>query len=160
MQGVINVRLETRRLSDIHPYHNNPRNNDPGVDAVAESIAQCGYCAPIIVDEDGEILAGHTRLKALQKLGWDLVEVVVKDGLSEDQKKKYRLLDNKTSEFSSWDIEALNIELEDIDFSGFDFNFTQPDIPSFDEVPQSESTSQSSEDRTTQCPKCGFEWVE
>lgn len=50
-------------LSSIHPYPNNPRRNDHAVDAVAESIRQCGYIAPIIVDEDGVILAGHTRYK-------------------------------------------------------------------------------------------------
>ena len=56
-------------IRDIHPYPNNPRKNSDAVDAVAESIRQCGYCAPIIVDEDHIILAGHTRYKALKKLG-------------------------------------------------------------------------------------------
>ncbi len=57
-------------LQEIHPYESNPRINDGAVSAVAESIRQCGYIAPIIVDEDGVILAGHTRYKALQKLGY------------------------------------------------------------------------------------------
>lgn len=56
--------------------------------------------APIIVDEAGEILAGHTRYKALKELGKTEVEVVVKEGLTEEQKKKYRLLDNKTAELA------------------------------------------------------------
>ena len=57
-------------LTEIHPYENNPRNNEESVDDVAESIRQCGYIAPIIIDEDGVILAGHTRYQALQKLGY------------------------------------------------------------------------------------------
>ena len=117
------MQIETRRLSDIKPYPNNPRKNDNAVDGVAESIKQCGYCAPIIVDENGIILAGHTRLKALKKLGWKEAEVVVRDGLSEEQKKKYRLLDNKTGEIALWDTELLQAELVDINFDGYDFGF-------------------------------------
>lgn len=88
------------------------------MDAVAESIRQCGYIAPIIVDEDGAILAGHTRYKALKKLGRDWAEVIVKDGLTEEQKKKYRLLDNKTGELASWDLDLLSNEIEGLDFDG------------------------------------------
>ena len=51
-----------KKLSELKPYENNPRINDEAVDDVAESIKQCSYIAPIIIDEDGVILAGHTRL--------------------------------------------------------------------------------------------------
>lgn len=54
------------KLSEIKPYENNPRKNDDAVEAVMESIKQCGYVAPIIVDENMIILAGHTRFKALK----------------------------------------------------------------------------------------------
>lgn len=118
------------KLSQIKPYEKNPRKNDGAVDAVAESIRQCGYCAPIVVDEDYVILAGHTRYKALKKLGWAAAEVVVRAGLTDEQKRKYRLLDNKTNEFAGWDFELLESELEGLDFEGFDFGF---DIPLIDE---------------------------
>ena len=59
-----------KKLTEIRPYDNNPRIIDDAVDDVVESIRQCSYIAPIIVDEDGVILAGHTRYKALQKLGY------------------------------------------------------------------------------------------
>ena len=117
------MEIVKRKLSEIIPYPNNPRKNDAAVAAVAESIKQCGYCAPIIVDEDGVILAGHTRLKALKKLGWKEAEVVIRDGLTEEQKKKYRLLDNKTGELAEWDFNALALEIEAVDFGGFDFGF-------------------------------------
>ena len=74
-------------LDELIPYANNPRNNDQAVDAVAESIRQCGYVAPIIVDEEYTILAGHTRYKALQKLGIKEAEVIIVTGLSEEQKR-------------------------------------------------------------------------
>lgn len=118
--------LKTVKLSEIMPYENNPRHNDQAVDAVKESIRQCGYVAPIIVDEDMVILAGHTRYKALQALGKTDAEVMIVTGLTDAQKKKYRLLDNKTNELASWDIDLLEIELEDIDFEGFDFGFEIP----------------------------------
>lgn len=116
-------KLSTMRMEDIRPYPNNPRKNDGAVDAVAESIRQCGYVAPIIVDENGVILAGHTRYKALQKLGYKIADVLVKSGMTEEQKKKYRLLDNKTGEFAQWDFELLADELADLDFDGFDLEW-------------------------------------
>lgn len=111
------------QVADIKPYKNNPRHNDNAVEAVAESIKQCEYIAPIIVDENNTILAGHTRLKALQKLGKTEAEVMQVTGLTEAQKKKYRLLDNKTNELATWDIDLLEVELEDLDFDGYDFGF-------------------------------------
>ena len=111
------------KISDIKPYAKNPRKNDNAVDAVAESIKQCGYCSPIIIDENNVILCGHTRLKALKKLGYKEAECVKKEGMTEEQKKKYRILDNKTSELAEWDFDLLGEELQDLDFGGFDFGF-------------------------------------
>lgn len=117
------MELKKLKLSQIKPYEKNPRKNDDAVDAVVESIRQCGYCSPILVDENNVILAGHTRYKALQKLGWKEAEVVVRDGLTDEQKRKYRLLDNKTNELASWDFDLLADEIEGLDFEGFDFGF-------------------------------------
>ena len=125
-------------IKDIKPYPNNPRKNDDAVAAVMESIKQCGYCAPIVVDEDGVVLAGHTRLKALKKLGRKEAEVCVKTGMTEEQKKKYRLLDNKAGEVANWDIEKLAVELEGLDFGGFDFGLETPEEKPLKERPEVE----------------------
>lgn len=117
------MELKTISIGEVIPYEKNPRKNDQAVDAVAESIRQCGYVAPIIVDENMVVLAGHTRLKALKRLGRKTVEIVVRDGLTEEQKKKYRILDNKTGELADWDWSLLGEELEELDFEGFDFGF-------------------------------------
>lgn len=111
------------KITEIKPYDKNPRKNDGAVDAVAESIKQCGYCAPIVIDEDNVILAGHTRLKALKKLKYKECECVRKVGMTEEQKRKYRLLDNKTNELAEWDIDLLKGELDGLDFLDFDFGF-------------------------------------
>jgi hypothetical protein len=74
------------------------------------------------VDENHIILAGHTRYKALKKLGKKEAEVIIRSGLSDEQKRKYRILDNKTSEFAEWDFEKLESEIADLDFSDFSFD--------------------------------------
>ena len=116
---------ETVKLDKLTPYANNPRNNDSAVPAVKASIEQVGYITPIVVDENYEILAGHTRAKALQALGTKEVEVLRIGGVTEEQKKKYRLLDNKTGEAAMWDFNMLAVELADLDFDGFDFGFDE-----------------------------------
>lgn len=133
-----------KKLSAIKPYENNPRINDDAVDDVAESIRQCSYIAPIVIDEDGVILAGHTRYKALHRLGYKECEVIEVTGLSEEQKKKYRLYDNKTNEFADWDQKKLMEELFDVDFQGYDFG--QPD---------SKDSGTEGKRRTKVCPCCG-----
>ena len=119
----MNKELIKVSLDQIVPYENNPRKNDDAVEAVKESIRQCEYISPIIVDEDMMILAGHTRAKALEELEVEEVEVLKVEGLSEQEKRKFRLLDNKTGEIAGWDFTMLDIELQDLDFEGYDFGF-------------------------------------
>lgn len=157
------MKLETLKLTDIFPYENNPRNNDGAVNAVAESIRQCTYIAPIIVDEKHIILAGHTRYKALKALGYEEVPCLVCDGLSEEQKKKYRFLDNKTGEKATWDLVKLEVELEGVNLEGFDFFGMAEDL-TVDDVAEKKVDGSTEYDTEVfgdekfkyQCPKCGF----
>lgn len=118
--------LKEVSVDDLIPYENNPRINDDAVDVVVESIKQCEYISPIIVDENMVIMAGHTRLKALQKMKKKSCEVMIVNGLNETQKKKFRLLDNKAGEFSDWDLDLLMKELEDLDFGNLDIDWGLP----------------------------------
>lgn len=139
------MQLITVKLSEIKPYDNNPRKNDGAVSAVKKSIEQCEYIAPIILDEDNVILAGHTRYKALKELGYTEVECVIKSGLTAEQKRKYRLLDNKTAEIADWDFDMLKSELADLDFGDLELDWdlpieeevsaeiTEDDVPEIDE---------------------------
>ena len=105
------MRIEERALDQIQPYEKNPRKNEAAVDKVAESLREFGWQQPIVTDREGVIIAGHTRLMAAQRLGLKTAPVVVAEGLSEEQVKAYRLADNKTNEFASWDIDRLDAEL-------------------------------------------------
>ena len=119
------MKVEAKSIDEIKPYENNPRDNDDAVDAVANSIKEFGWQQPIVVDNEGVIIAGHTRYKAAQKLGLKHVPVVVADNLTPDQVKAYRLADNKTAELADWDMDLLNDELDqirDIDMSDFGFD--------------------------------------
>lgn len=115
------MRLETRKMSDIHPYPGNPRINRDAIQPVMESIIKNGYRARIMVDRNGVIIVGHTRYAALKKLGWKEVEVWVADDMTDEQVKDYRLRDNLTSEFAEWDFEMLAREIEGMDFDMSDF---------------------------------------
>lgn len=110
-----------KKVVELVPYENNPRNNDEAVDYVANSIKRFNFQVPIIIDKDNVVVAGHTRLKACKKLGIEEVPCIVADDLTEDQIKAFRIADNKVGEVSTWDIEKLGFELADIDIDMSEF---------------------------------------
>jgi ParB-like chromosome segregation protein Spo0J len=124
-----NFKVELRKIEDVKPYERNPRLNDKAVDAVAASLSEFGFRQPIVVDEDGVIIAGHTRWKAATKLGLGKVPVHVATDLTPDQVRAYRLADNRSGEIAEWDLSILPIELNELREGGFDMN-----ILAFDEV--------------------------
>ena len=116
-----------RPVSSLKPYDSNPRVNDGAVDAVAQSLAEFGWRQPIVVDEEGVVIVGHTRLKAALKLGMVEVPVHVAAGLTPEQARAYRIADNQTATIADWDLDLLHNEIAalkalDIDLSllGFD----------------------------------------
>ena len=121
-----------KKLTEIKPYKRNPRNNEPAIEAVANSIKEFGFKVPIVIDKNGEIVAGHTRYKASQKLGLTEVPCIVADDLNEEQIKAFRLADNKTAELATWDEELLALELADIKIDMGDFGF-EPIVPDDEE---------------------------
>lgn len=127
---MITKQFKTMNIKDLIPYENNPRINDDAVNDVIASIEQCENLDPIEIDENNVILSGHTRLKALKKLKYKETEVLQITGLTDEQKRKYRILANKTGERAEWDLNKLEIELADLDFEGYDFDFDGIEIES------------------------------
>jgi len=117
----------TLSLKEIIPYEKNAKKHADK--RIEESIKEYGYIAQIIVDENNIIIAGHGRLNSLKKLKYKEVEVVKVSGLTEKQKKDYRIKDNKITELGDWDFDLLNEEFEKeelIDF-GFDIDLSGDD---------------------------------
>ena len=114
----MNVRL--CNIDEIKPYDKNPRKNDGAVDAVAASLREFGFRQPIVVDEAGVIIVGHTRYKAAQQLGLAKVPVHVAKDLTPEKIKAYRLADNQTGDIATWDYDLLPIELAELKDMHFD----------------------------------------
>ncbi len=118
------MELLNKKISEIQPYQNNPRDNSKAIDAVAASIREFGFKVPIVIDKNGIIVAGHTRYEASKKLGLEEVPCVIADDLTDEQVKAFRLADNKTAELASWNPELLEVEMsaiESIDMTEFGF---------------------------------------
>lgn len=145
-------KLFTAQLSELIPYENNPRKNKKAVRAVSGSIRQTGYNNPIIVDENMVILAGHTRLQSLLENGETEAQVLQITGLSEEKKRKYRLLDNKVGEYSTWDFVALSEELSVVDFGDLELDWGL-DFDGEDEERPEKAKKGKAE---YECPECGF----
>jgi len=114
--------VELRPIEAIKPYPGNPRVNDDAVDAVAASLKEFGFRQPIVVDEGGVIIVGHTRWKAAKKLGLAKVPVHVATDLPPEKVKAYRIADNQTATLAEWDFELLPIELKDLQQAEYDLS--------------------------------------
>ena len=121
-------RIELWPIDRLRPYERNPRtHSDEQVDQIAASMVEFGWTNPVLVDEQGGILAGHGRLLAARKLGLDEIPVIRFEHLSEAQKRAYLIADNQLTLNSGWDDELLAAELAwlrderfDLDLIGFD----------------------------------------
>lgn len=118
------LKIINKNINDLQEYENNARYNEKTIKKMEESIKKFGYLNPILIDENNIIIAGHTRYKALKNLGYEIIECISLSDLTEEQKKLFRIVENKTSEFSNWDYELLDEELDDLklDLSEFGFN--------------------------------------
>ena len=119
------MEIHEKSIADLHPYGRNPRKNDKAVEYVANSIKEFGFKVPMVIKQDGEIVCGHTRYKAAQKLGLQTVPCVIADDLTEEQIRAFRLADNKVGELAEWDtamIGAEMLEIKDLDMALFSFD--------------------------------------
>ena len=166
-------RIEMWPIDKLQPYERNARTHSPEqVAQLAASIQEFGFTAPILVDGDDGILAGHGRLEAARELGLEQVPVVVLDHLSPEQKRAYVIADNKLALNAGWNMDLLQQEVMSLNLADFDL-----DLLGFDEKELSrlldpegideptkdyEGAEEFSEDEFSefehQCPRCGFEF--
>ena len=126
---MLEEKMRTVEIEELIPYVNNPKKHpEEQVSKIASSIKKFGFKVPMLITEDFEIIAGHGRYKAANKLGLEEVPCIVADDLSEAEIKAFRLADNKVSE-SDWEADMLAVEMEEIDEMDFDLDMTgfEPD---------------------------------
>ena len=148
---------EIKSISDLIPYVNNSRtHSDEQVTQIAASIKEFGFTSPILIDEQGGVIAGHGRIMAAKKLGLSDAPCIVLEGLTEAQKKAYVIADNQLPLNAGWDLDALRLEVEtlnemdfDLDLLGFDSDVLDklldidaelPDLPDGDRDPFQQKT--------------------
>ena len=123
--------IEYKSTGELIPYVNNSRtHSEQQVQQVAASIKEFGFTNPLLIDEDGGIIAGHGRLQAAQLLKLDEVPTITLEGLTEAEKKAYVIADNQLALNAGWDLDLLKVEVErlgeldfDIGLLGFDDDF-------------------------------------
>jgi ParB-like chromosome segregation protein Spo0J len=161
-------KVEKWKISKLIPYARNARTHgDEQVGQIAASIKEWGWTTPVLVDEQGGIIAGHGRTLAAQKLGMAEVPVMVARGWSEAKKRAYVLADNKLALNAGWDNEMLALELGEIGDLGFDLDLTgfnaeeiqALQTPDFEPATEEEQGQLDELDpKWIACPHCGKEF--
>jgi DNA modification methylase len=160
------VNVETWPIDRPIPYARNPRKNSGAIDKVAASLKEFSWKQPIVVDKEGVVVVGHTRLLAAKKLGWTDVPVVVASDLTPAQCKAYRISDNRSNEEAEWDKELLGLELLDLNALDFDLSLTAFDADEIKEIQAFNARTEglTDEDETPEAPvepvsKLGDLWI-
>jgi ParB-like chromosome segregation protein Spo0J len=135
-------KIEQWPTAKLLPYARNARtHSDQQVAQIAASIAEFGFTNPILSGSDGVIVAGHGRLAAAQKLGLEVVPVVVLDHLTPTQRRALVIADNRIAENAGWDDAMLRVELADLQSNDFDLTLTGFDADELLEILAGEETS-------------------
>jgi len=131
-------KIERRKVDDLIPYARNARtHSDEQVAQLAASIKEWGWTTPVLIDEDGEIIAGHGRVMAARKLGIEEVPTMTATGWTKAQKQAYVLADNQIPLNAKWDDNMLALELNDLEEMNFDLSLLGwgENLPEFAEMP-------------------------
>jgi DNA modification methylase len=131
----LHTQLQTRPIEALIPYARNSRtHSDEQVAQVAASIREFGFTNPVLIDEQGGIIAGHGRVLAARKLGLTEIPCLTLAGLSEAQKRAYVIADNKLALNAGWDEDLLALEIKDLQGLDFDLDLLGFDAGELDEL--------------------------
>jgi len=162
--GLKDFKIEMVAIGDLIAYVNNPKAHPAGqVDKIASSIKNFGFLVPLVVDSGNEIVAGHGRLLAAQKLGLGVVPCVRADNLTPAEIRAFRLADNRTAE-SEWFPANLDAELRALQEMDFDLTltgFSAEELEFLDTDPPSDKAPKKEDGKgggTVICPECGHKF--
>ena len=161
--------IEQVSIEALIPYARNSRtHSDAQVAQIAASIKEFGFTNPVLIDQDGGIIAGHGRTLAARKLGLDEVPCLRLAYLSEAQKKAYIIADNKLALNAGWDDEMLKVEISELKDLDFDLSLIGFDADELQKLVEDVSFEHATEDDQGKldeldpkwicCPKCGSEF--
>src|SRR6266705_103467 len=128
------MQLEMWLLSRLVPYVRNPQKNDHAVDRMVSSIREFGFKVPVLARSNGDVIDGHLRIKAAERLGIAEVPVILCDDWTDGQVKAFRLLVNRSVNWADWDSELLSLELLDLKGLDFDLSLSGFDTREIDEL--------------------------
>ena len=117
------MKIKDIDIDKIRPYAGNQKEHpEKQIENIATSIREFGFIQPLVLDKENEIVIGHGRFLAAQKLELKTAPVVYVENLTKEQVRKLRIIDNKLNE-SAWNVEKLKADLDELDFSEFDISF-------------------------------------
>lgn len=131
------INLVYRDVSELKAYDYNPRDNEPAIESVANSIKTFGFIIPVVVDADDVLVAGHTRVEAAKRLGMSEVPTVSATHLSEEELVAFRIIDNKVAELAKWDFDLLAGEIQKLQGSSLtltDFGYSREELDCLTDV--------------------------
>lgn len=132
---VIHDRIERLPISALVPYARNSRtHSDEQLAQIAASMREFGFTNPVLIDEQGGIVAGHGRVMAAQRLGMDHVPCLRLAGLTQAQRRAYVIADNQIALNASWDDAMLRLELADLQAADFNLDLLGFDADRLDEL--------------------------
>lgn len=149
-EQIKNAKIVLRDIDDLIPYAKNSRKHSAEqIDKIAASIKAFGFTNPILIKSDGEVIAGHCRLAAAQKLKLKEVPCIELEHLTDIEARAYVIADNKLAMFSEWDDEMLQLELTDLKESEFDLDLIGfGDVENFEFEPPNEDEKDPVKDLT------------
>jgi ParB-like chromosome segregation protein Spo0J len=156
------MKIETLQIKDLTPDLNNARqHDDKNLKAIQGSLKEFGQRKPIVITEEGVIVAGNGTVEAAKRLGWLEIQAVrVPGDWTAEQTKAFALADNRTAELASWNSIVLAeqlLELEEANFVIEEFGFAKEEVSEAnrpEEFPSFDDTDETSH----RCPKCNYEW--
>jgi ParB-like chromosome segregation protein Spo0J len=160
-------RIEQIDIKKLIPYARNSRtHSDIQVSQIAASIKEFGFTNPVLISDTYDIIAGHGRVLAAKKLGWDNVPCIRLANLSDTQRKAYVIADNSIALNSDWNFDMLSVEIDELNDYKFDVSllaFSNEQlselIGSAEEPVDNELKADPKDKETCICPKCHFEFV-